>query len=290
MKNMEIFPRLGKVRGYQLKCAFLLTSVPVICAAALAGLLSFFAQMNLYFLEYSGLPVAEEIRSAYEMQVQLALLEISWYLVALFFLTFVVSFLLMGWAVSPFINAEALLRDQLKNRNQKTEESDWLSESPYFHKMIWGLAQQLTDGKFPLEKAEPARYRFNYRFFGKFVFSFAAVSLAISYVVGIVMSTAYVKIVSLAINLTPMKQKSHYYISQEDLLRLGQNWMLVLSCVIYAIMGFYITRYMSNMLFVFSRAVKEKHFPLKLRDSDIYHELADAISQVADTAGISNKR
>lgn len=119
--------------------------------------------------------------------------------------------------------------------------------------------------------------------------SFYLVSWATSHVVGIALNSVYMKVVSLAINLTRMNQKGHYYSSQEDLMNLGVNWMLVMSCLIYAVIGYYITQYMSNMLFVFNRAVKERHFPLKLRDSDIYHGLAEAISEVADAGGLSRR-
>lgn len=289
MKNMELFPKLNPVRSYQLKCALLLTGVPVLCTALLIGILSLFARMNLYFLENSGLIVNEEIRSAYQTQLQISFFETSWYLVALFLLTFLISFFLMGWAISPFLNADSLLRQKLKNRDFQPEEADWLSESPLFHKVIWGLAEQLKEKNFSVDKIEYPRYRFNWRFFIKFVLSFYLVSWATSHVVGIVLNSVYNRVISLAINLTRMNQKGHYYISQEDLLNLGVNWMLVLSCLIYAVIGYYITRYMSNMLFVFTRAVKERHFPLKLRDSDIYHDLADSISQVADAGGLTRK-
>src|SRR4051812_1054398 len=99
MKNVEIFPRLSPVKTYQLKCAFVLTAVPVICTLALASLLSLFARMNLYFLENSGMIVDDQVRGAYEMQLQISFFEVSWYLVALFGFTFVISYFLMGWAV-----------------------------------------------------------------------------------------------------------------------------------------------------------------------------------------------
>ncbi|MGE3260433.1 MAG: hypothetical protein AB7K68_01525 [Bacteriovoracia bacterium] len=289
MRNIQLFPKLGRVRIYQLRCALLLSFVPVVCTAALMGLLSFFAQMNLYFLENGGLIVSEVIRNAYQVQVQMALADVAWYLVALFGLTFLISFLLMGWAVSPFVNAEKLLRQKLKNKELDAKKNDWLSESPDFHRVIWGLAHQLKEKNFAFDKIKKPRYRFNYRFYLKFVLSFYLVSLATSHIVGIALNTVYVKVVSLAISLTRMNQKGHYYISQDDLMHLGANWMFGLSCVIYAIIGYYITRYMSNMLFVFNRAVAERHFPLKLRDSDIYHDLAEAISEVAEEGGLSRR-
>ncbi|MGZ3711250.1 MAG: hypothetical protein ACXVBE_05815, partial [Bdellovibrionota bacterium] len=97
---MEIFPRFGAIRNYQIKCALLLTCVPVLCTVVLTGLLALFARMNLYFLENSGLIVSEDIRGAYDTQLQISFFESSWYLVALFGLTFVISYFLMGWAVS----------------------------------------------------------------------------------------------------------------------------------------------------------------------------------------------
>jgi hypothetical protein len=259
----------------------------VLCTLALTTLLTLFARMNLYFLENSGMIIDEQVRSAYETQLQLSFFEVSWYLVALFALTFMISYLLMGWAVSPFLSAENLLRRKLKQPEFVAQEDNWLSESPLFHRIIWGLAQQIKEKNFSIKNMDSPRYRFNWRFFTKFVLSFYLVSWATSHVVGIILNSVYLKVISLAITLTRMSQKSHYYLSQEGLMNLGVNGMLALSCLIYAVIGYYITRYMSNMLFVFTRAVKERHFPLKLRDSDIYHGLAEAISEVAEAGGLT---
>ena len=289
MKNIVIFPALDKVRKYQLKCSLLLTSVPLLCSAVLTALLLFFSQLNLYFLENSGLIISDAIRQAYHQQVEMELFEVGWFVVALFVLTFIVSFFLMGWAVSPFTNAQKVLRASLKDKKAEQKENDWLSESPVFHRVIWGLAQRLKDKNHPYDKIGEPKYQFNYRFFFKFVLSFYAISTATGYVLGIILNTAYLKIVSMAITLVRMNQKGYYFLAQEQLLRYGVTIMVVVSCTVYAIIGFYITRYMSNMLFVFIRAVKEHHFPLKLRDSDIYHGLADAISDLATEAGLNKK-
>lgn len=290
MKNFVLFPPLSKVRRYQLTYSLLLTSVPLICAVGLMALLLFFGQLNLYFLENGGLMVNDSVRQAYFDQMQLEVQDVWWLMGTLFTLTFGVSYFLMGWAVSPFVNGENLLRSALNSDRKMAEEENWLSESPIFHRMIWGLAQKLRDKNHSLESAEKVKYRFNYRFFTKFVLSFSLVSLGTGFVLGIILNTVYVKIVSLAITLMRMNNNSHFFIAQEQLLRSGVIYMVILSCFVYAIIGVSVTRYMSNMLFVFSRAVEKGHFPLELRDSDIYHGLAHAISDVASASGLSKKR
>lgn len=290
MKNIVIFQSLSRVRMYQLKCSLLLTSVPLICSASLTALLFFFAQQNLYFLENGGLIISEAVRQAYHDQVVLELFDVMWLLGALFLFTFVISFMLVGWAVSPFVNAEKVLLSALADNNKLQTENDWLSESPAFHKVIWGLTQCLKNKKDMLTDLESPTYKFAWRFYLKFAASFYAVSIATGYILGVLLNTVYVKIVSLAVNLMKMNKSGYYFLAQEELLRVGSILMIVLSCLVYAIIGFYLTRYMSNMLFVFIRAVKEHHFPLKLRDSDVYHGLALAISAVAEASGMSSKK
>jgi hypothetical protein len=87
-----------------------------------------------------------------------------------------------------------------------------------------------------------------------------------------------------------MKQFGHFFIAQESILRTMAFTVTGLSCLSYLVMGAYITRYMSNMVFVFKRAIREQHFPLRLRDSDVYHSFAKAISDAAEAAGLSKKK
>ena len=289
MKNIILFPKLERSYVYQLKCTFLLTAVPLFCALILTALLFFFAQQNLYFLENGGMIADDTIRTAYQDQLIIELMDASGFLAMLFCFTFGLSYFLMGWAVSPFRNAERLLRSALRNEDIKNRETDWLSESPLFHKVVWGLAHRLKDPTYSFDSFDNPTYQYNFRFFLKFALSFYMVSLATGSVLGIMLNTVYTKIVNLAITLVRMNQKGHYFMAQEELLRVGVVMMVALSCIVYAVIGYYVTRYMSNMLFVFIRAVKEHHFPLKLRDSDVYHGLADAISDVTNAAGLSKK-
>ena len=287
MKNYIIFPRLSLVQRYRLKCSLLLTSVPLFCSIILTSLLFCFSQLNLYYLENGGLIVNDGVRKAYHDQINMELTDVGWYVMMLFAITFLVSFLLMGWAVSPFVNAEKVLRSALASPDKKLHETDWLSESPVFHKLIWGLAQRLKDRVFAFDDIAEPKYQFNYRFFLKFVVSFYTISVATGYVLGIILNTVYLKIVSLATHLVRMEQRGYYFLAQEELLKAGVSLMVVISCLVYAVIGYYVTRYLGNMIFVFSRAIKQHHFPLKLRHSDVYHGLAAAISDVAKEAGLN---
>lgn len=286
-REFHVFPKLTKPQSYQFKCAFLLTGVPLVCALFLTALIFFFAQQNLYFLENGGLLISEEIRQAYHDKVLLELVDVSWYIFALFALTFGISYFLMGWAVSPFINAERVLRKALEDPNCKSEENDWFSESPTFHHVIWGMVQRLKDPSYQYDAFEEPTFQFSYRFMLKFCLSFLVVSFSTGAVLGIMITTVYNKIIDLAISLMRLSNQHYYFLAQEELLRTGVFLTILLSCFTYLVIGYYVTRYLSNMVFVFARAVKLHHFPLKLRDSDIYHDLAWAISELARRAGLS---
>ncbi len=287
-RDIELFPKLDKVRRYQLQCALFLTSVPMACSAILMGLLYCFAQLNLYFLENGGLIISAEIRQAYHDQVRLELFDVLLYLGMLYVLTFVASFVTMVWAISPFVNAERALKNLLNSKSSNAE-IQWMSECPELLRATQCLALRLKDPKSSLDAVEEPKYSFNFRYFSKFVLVFFGVSTATGCVLGIVLNTVYLKIVNLAITLVGMNHRGYYFLAQEELLNIGVTVMTAASGLIFCVIGLYVTSYMSNMSFVFARAIKLQHFPLKLRDSDIYHGLADTISEVAARAGLSKK-
>ncbi|HEY8278436.1 MAG TPA: hypothetical protein VIH99_02355 [Bdellovibrionota bacterium] len=289
MKRIEITKPLDKVRKYQLRCALVLTAVPILCAAILSAILLVFAHLNLYFLETGGLIVSEAIQRAYFDQVIMELEDVVWMVGLLFASTFAISLVVMNWATSPFIMGERMLREAMKNPEKAGKVNDWLSENPDFDRCLAGLARCLTDRNYPFDQIPEARYQFNFRFFLKFLISFTIISILTVYVMTIVFNAIYLKVISLGINLVHMKQFGHYFVAQEAVLRMAAYFLTALSVIVYYCIGYYITRYLSNMAFVFTRAVRDHHFPLRLRHSDIYHSLAGAITEVAKAAGLQSR-
>lgn len=292
LKNLRSIkiPKLGLIRTYQVQCSLILTVVPLICSLLLLALLYCFSQINLYFLENNGMIISSEIRQAYLDQVSLELYDVSYYLLFLFFVTFVVSYVSMMWAVSPFVNAEKSLRLALANNGKVKVEKGWMSECPELMHTVQKLIMRLRDPLMPFPKESDPSYSFNFRFFLKFMVVFLFVSVATGYIMGIALGTVYLKIVNLAITLVGMNRRGHYFIAQEELLLTGVKTMTVVSGLIFMLLGVMITRYLSNMSFVFVRAIRLHHFPLKLRHSDIYHGLADAISEVAVEAKLAQEK
>lgn len=284
------FPKQSLIVKYQIRQSIVLTLVPVACSLFLLALLYCFGQLNLFYLENSGLIINSQIRQAYHDQLQLELFDVSNYLFFLYAITFAVSYVTMVWATSPFVNAERTLRTALKNNGRVKVEARWMSESPQLMNTIQRLVMRLRDRLAPFEKETNATYKFNFRFFFKFSAVFIMVSIATGFIMGIVLGTAYSKIVNLAITLVGMGRSGYYFVAQQELLTTGVTLMTYLSGAIFAVVGIQITRYLSNMVFVFERAIKLHHFPLKLRDSDVYHGLADAISEVAHEAGLSKEK
>lgn len=283
-------PKMGKVRSYQFRCSLLITLVPLICMMLLIALLYCFAQINLYFLENNGLMISEEIRQAYADQIKLEMYDVVYYLFLLVGVTFFVGYVAMTWAVSPFVNAEKTLRLALANSGKAKAELGWLSECPELARTVQKLVVRLRDPLAPFPREPDPVYSFNFRFFAKFALIFAVISVLTGNVMGIVLSTVYTKIVSLALSFVKMNHRGYYFTAQEELLSSGVKFMTYVSVLSFVIIGIQITRYLSNMTFVFVRAIHRHHFPLKLRDSDVYHGLADAISDVAQEAGLSQER
>jgi hypothetical protein len=88
------------------------------------------------------------IRQGYRDQVIIEMATVVWMFLGLFIITFGISYVSAGWVVSPFVNAEKILRGSLKDKSIVQEENDWLSESPQFHKLIWGLYQRYVEYDF----------------------------------------------------------------------------------------------------------------------------------------------
>lgn len=288
--QIEILPPLNKVQLYRVRYTLLLSSVPVFCAIVLTGVLFLFAQLNLYFLETGGLVVNEAIRQAYFDQIMMEFGDVWQLLAALWAAAIIVSWFMMSWATSPFVQGEKLLRLAIGKKSLGDESNLWLSESPDFTRVVCRLGRRLEEPTFAFDDFPEATYQFNFIFFAKFLLVFYLISLITGYVLTSVFDAVYLKNVSLALNLIKMREFGHYFVAQENILR-NISWSTcAISCLAYFIIGVSITRYMSNMQFVFKRAIRERHFPLRLRDSDIYHSFAATISELAELAGLSKPR
>lgn len=99
-------------------------------------------------------------------------------------------------------------------------------------------------------------------------------------VTGIFIVTIYEKIVSLALQLVPSTQgTTHFYLAQQEMLLDAVNVAIVISILAYMVIGTHISRYMSNMIYVFTRSIREQKMPMYLRKPEIYHSLADTINE-----------
>lgn len=294
-KNVRFDWSLNVIQKYRLFYTALLTMVPVTCSFILTLLLIIFAKLNLYFLEARGLIINPMVRDGYYVQLLLEIVPVFWYFVALIALTFLLSYIVMGWAMAPFKNAEILLRTALDKPELLRSQSKWLSESWGFDKTIWTLAKQVQEGKAnPEAYANLPRVAPNLPFLGKFIFIYTLISFMTGYILGIFFNTIYYKIVSLALQLIATKEMiGHYFLAQEEILSDALMLMIVLSFAIYVVIGRSISNYMGTMIYVFCRAIRDQRYPLQLRRSDVYFSLADAVnaaSQKINTATVVSQQ
>ncbi len=277
----EIFPPIKPVLRYQLNQTFMLSLVPLICGMLLLFLLMIFSKLNLYYLESNGLILDEQVRDAYFHQVQLELFDVVWFLVMQLVATAAAAYVIMRWASSPFLSAKKMIMIAGNVPEKLQPASNFLTESHIFDRYIWSFCLRVKGGGENTLVHAPLPYTgVNFLFLLKFFLTFTTLSIITGYVMGIILSSVYERIVSLAIGLVRnTKVMSHYFLAQQDMLKDATYIMIIVSLVVYFFMGISISKYMSEMIYVFCRALKEDRFPVTLRGNDLYHDLADTMNQ-----------
>ncbi|MGZ3650840.1 MAG: hypothetical protein ACXVB9_15075 [Bdellovibrionota bacterium] len=276
---------LGPVARYNLNKTLLLTSVPFLCGIVLVLLLTVFAKLNLYYLEANGLIIDDQIRDAYYSQVQMETMNVAGFLVLQLLVTAVVSIVVMRWASAPFSNAVKTLQTAVASPDSLKPTSRWLSESPFFDRVIWLFALRVKSGGENQVKSGGVQYVTNLFFLLKFWVTFAALSVVTGYFMGFVLGSVYERIIGLAFELVKAKSfpsAQHFFAAQQEILRDATNITTVVSLVIYFLIGVGISRYMTTMMFVFTRALEEDRFPIQLRTDDVYHGLANALNSARE--------
>lgn len=274
------FPVANLPVKYQVRMSVLLSLVPLLCGVLLMMLVFVFSKLNLFYLESNGLILDEQVRDAYYTQVQLEILGVIGYLLIQSVFTALLAYVAMRWATAPFANAYRMVEKFMNSPEEPQKQSRWLSESPAFDDMIFAFCQRLRAG----DKVAPGRtvrmHYFNFRFLVKFLAMCAALSILTGYVMEIIFGVIYRHIVDLALQLIQSNQSMpHYFLAQSEILSQGAYLLSVVSFVAFTLFGLTISRYMANMIFVFSRAIQNDKFPLTLRGTDIYHDLGGILNE-----------
>gem|GEM_PF-5116506 len=276
---------LGPVARYHLRYSLLLTMVPFLCGVLLLLLLSVFAKLNLYFLEANGMLVNEQVRDGYYTTVQTETMNMAGYLVLQLVVTAIVSIVVMRWASAPFVSASRIVETASRNPESLRPTSRMLSESPFFDRVIWLFALRVKNGGANQIKETGGNFMPNVFFFLKFAVTFGGLSIITGMVMGNTIVNVYQEIVRMAIQLvknTSMTSAQHYFNAQQDVLQDATLFTTIASILIYFVIGLQISRYMSTMIFVFTRALEEDRFPIQLRTDDIYHGLAASLNRARE--------
>ncbi len=285
IKGRNITAPLGPIARYHLRYASLLTFVPFICGILLILLLTVFAKLNLYFLEANGMMVNDQVREGYFSAVQTETMSMAGYLLLQLVVTGIVSIVVMRWASAPFMSAGRTVETAANNPEGLRPTSRMLSESPYFDRVIWLFALRVKNGGENQIKRSGHQFMPNVYFFMKFACSFAVLSVLTGWFMNIIIVSVYQEIVRIAIQLvqnSSMGSAQHYFAAQQDVLQDATYFTTAASLVIYCFVGFQISRYMSTMIFVFTRALEEDRFPIQLRTDDIYHGLAASLNRARE--------
>lgn len=278
-RNPELLAPLSKIQKYHIRYSIFLASVPLICGSVLLLLLWVFTKLNLYFLESRGMVLDPQVREAYFSQVQMETFAVIGYLVLQVAVSLVASFLVMRWATAPFATSERQVRTALKTPDKLKPEVNWMSESPAFDRLIWQFCLRIKAGGENTVKELP-NFGLNYPFLIKYFLTYGALSISTGYVLSIIMDTIYRRIIDLGLQLVKANDiGQHYFLAQQDILKDATYFTMIFSVCIYLYIGVLISNQMSNMLFVFSRAIKDDKFPIYLRMGDLYTGLAETLNE-----------
>ncbi|MGZ3695111.1 MAG: hypothetical protein ACXWQO_13275 [Bdellovibrionota bacterium] len=265
---------------YRIRQSFYLSLVPLFCGLLLLLLLFVFAKLNLYYLEANGLILDPQVRDAYYLQVQVEFLGVVGFLFLQMLLTFAVAFVVMRWATAPFSTSYRLVELAINSPEPLKPMSRWLSESPKFDRVIWNFCQRVRGGEYDQERELDSYLKINFRFLVKFLIAAASLSVVTGYTTGIIFDVIYRHIVDLALQLIQNNRTlPHYFMAQSEILTEGAFLLSVVSFVAFTGIGIQISRYMANMIFVFSRAIQDDKFPITLRSSDVYADLSEMLNE-----------
>jgi hypothetical protein len=284
-RNRNVTAPLGPIARYNLRFSILLTLVPFFCGLLLMLLLTVFAKLNLYYLEASGMLVNDQVRDAYFAQVQIETMSVAGFLLLQMLMTAAVSIVVMRWASAPFTSALRTVETAMNAPDKLRPSMRLLSESPGFDRVIWLFALRVKNGGENQIKESPMRFTANLLFLGKFVIAYTILSIVTGRFMGMTIGIVYDKIVALAIQLvknTNMTAAGHYFSAQQDVLQDAITITTVVSVVVYLLIGLNVARYMSTMIWVFSRALEEDRFPVQLRTDDVYHGLAASLNRARE--------
>lgn len=273
--------RIPLIFAYKLRLAFSIALVPVITSVMVAALLFIFLKLNLFHMEALGLVINEQVRGAYYDQI---IRELSAELPTLTILVtaiFLLGFIVITWAVSPFVRAERLIRRTCLSSTHKEFRYDvHFSEDANFDALIRDFIQEVESG-LPVEPTGIiVRRRTQWRFVIEYFLVFGVISALSGAVFSAVFLSVYERVVSLSLQLVMVRNlKGHYFNAQQDVLTDILNFTVTFSFVAYLWIGRVVHRHISINLYVFSRVIAEARFPIPLRSGQTFYGLADALNR-----------
>lgn len=273
--------RLPLVFVYKMRAASAIAFVPFFTAVFLLCLVFIFLRLNLYHLEALGLVINDQIRGAYFdlifREVIAELPKVGIFIAAIFCLGFIV----VNWAVSPFVRAERLIRNRcLSGKYREFRYDVHFSENKTFDTLVNDFVMQVEDG-LPLEADNRViRRRLQWRFLFEYIVVFGLVSAISGAVFSSIFLTVYERVVSLGLQLVMVRNlRGHYFNAQQELLTDVLNFSITFSFLAYVWIGLAIRRHLSINLFVFSRVIAERRFPIPMHSRQTYYGLADALNR-----------
>src|SRR3989344_8890477 len=196
MRNFIVFAKLSRVRRYKLITALWLAAVPIAIIAVVFAILSIFVKVNLYHIESLGVLINEHIREGYYDQIIGHLDEIAPQILFLIGSVFIISYVVMRWATSPFERARIYIeRHILSPREEKRSRSFSVSEDPVFEQLVRDFCEQISAGVPAAARIKVESRPHSIRFLIKYAITYISISFLVGLSLSSIFFLAYDKIV-----------------------------------------------------------------------------------------------
>ena len=287
MKNTFLVRQFtfSRVSRYKWRMACVFSLVPFIANLFVFILVMVFTKLNLYHIEAQGALVNEQVREAYYSQVFGELLAQAPNVGLLGLAVFIVGYITMNWATSPFVRARKYVDHKvLKAKMKKRKLSLSVAEDPVFEQLVGEYCEQILTGVSIQANLREVTRPWILRFLAKITITFSMVSFLSGISLGSLVFMIHEKIVTLSLQLIHGRKISgHFFNAQEEILQDSIQFTVFIVFFANFLIGRSVYRFMHINLYAFSKAIAEDRFPIAIRSNEVYYTLAESLNRAYAT-------
>jgi hypothetical protein len=255
--------------------------VPFLANAFVFILVLVFTKLNLYHIEAQGALVNDLVREAYYSQIFAKIIEQAPNVGFLGLSVFILGYITMNWATSPFTRARSYIEFKVLRKKGKRRNLNFnISEDPVFEQLIAEYCEQILTGVPIQANLTEVKRPWAFRFLAKISITFSAVSFLSGLSLGSIIFIIQERIVGLSLQLVQgRKISAHFFNAQQEILEDSVKFTIFLVFIVNFFIGRAVYRFLRMNLFAFSKAIAEDRFPIAIRANEIYYPLAETLNR-----------